>query len=638
VVLELVAQFSVGAKPYIAHFWLPLIVIGCLVCFLLFLKSVKAKNIWAMVLFGIQAVILLLGNYLYNSNGTSFQNEMINQRSDAFGTMEQLDISIWLSIICALAFAGLIAFGVWHIKHYKKNYAKTALTPKKRWKWIYLSTSIVLLIIFCTTPIVDAMVQRSRPNYHWKLERNGDRNQQRGITTNIFYELLKSGPANSVSLKGLDQIDDFIYSSISPTSTDYFGKSSGNNLVMILAESLDTHVLDKYGADSEETKKLFPNLVHMMENGMNFTNFRQKEKTDTGELLSLLGNYPTKRFINYDFHKNEYPFSLPNMFGDAFPDAKKNYFHHSSIGIYNRDKVMPQIGFDNAYGVDEMHKLENEFKARKALTTIGWSSVERNLDTEVMRHKRIRDEMFPQGEQFFTYWTTFVSHGFYNTRKTLEPYYAEMDKLGLFPRGNKHDNAWRNYAATIMDFDTALGMMYTDLQEKGILDQTTIVVVSDHETYYQNLAFNSKKSLNQISSRWDSGVFKVPFFIYDKKLQNEHPELGTTEIDKFVTSGDIMPTILDLFGIKSWENLYLGTSAFADTDPSISFSRAYGYFFNDLMLFFNKNNLLWKSSDFTQADFDEFIQRAKVHLDKLFIIDKIYFSNHFKKNEYRIPL
>ena len=85
------------------------------------------------------------------------------------------------------------------------------------------------------------------------------------------------------------------------------------------------------------------------------------------------------------------------------------------------------------------------------------------------------------------------------------------------------------------------------------------------------------------------------------------------------------------------ENLYFGTGIFDSTTESIVYSHVYKFFLSDELLFYNANELLFKSERLTKKDHDDFIERAKVYLDKLFIIDKIYFGDYFKTNNYEPP-
>ena len=89
-----------------------------------------------------------------------------------------------------------------------------------------------------------------------------------------------------------------------------------------------------------------------------------------------------------------------------------------------------------------------------------------------------------------------------------------------------------------------------------------------------------------------------------------------------------------MFGIKGWDNLYLGSSIFLD-EESIIYSRAYGIFVTDKLVCYSVNNLLYKCEDFTEQDKEDFIIRAEKHLHKKQYIDKIYYCNYFKKYDYK---
>jgi hypothetical protein len=245
-------------------------------------------------------------------------------------------------------------------------------------------------------------------------------------------------------------------------------------------------------------------------------------------------------------------------------------------------------------------------------------------------------------------------HGFYQERTNLRElgYYDFMDAHGLFPRGNRNENHWRTYAATVIDFDRAIGVMLTDLEEKNLLDDTTIVIMSDHNSYYDGLTAYAKG----LDSIFDPEGYRVPFIIYDKKLARAMDERGESRtLEKFITSVDLVPTVFDILGIPAWKNMYPGISIFCD-EESIGLSRAYKLFFSENIVCYNINDLKFKSPFFsddfignknylgTVEDYigslddpksDTFIYRAYKHLDKLFYLDKIYLGDYFKGREFR---
>ena len=134
----------------------------------------------------------------------------------------------------------------------------------------------------------------------------------------------------------------------------------------------------------------------------------------------------------------------------------------------------------------------------------------------------------------------------------------------------------------------SLGIMMDDLESKGLLDKTTIVIFGDHNSYYQELSGYVKDLEDYTTDRNYTDLYKVPLMIYDKNL-------GHKVIGKFTCTSDIVPTITDLLGINTYSNLYYGNSVLSD-EESVLYSRAYGFFVGDGVLARSMNNILFKSN------------------------------------------
>ncbi|MBQ4049224.1 MAG: sulfatase-like hydrolase/transferase, partial [Clostridia bacterium] len=203
------------------------------------------------------------------------------------------------------------------------------------------------------------------------------------------------------------------------------------------------------------------------------------------------------------------------------------------------------------------------------------------------------------------------------------------------------DDYLRTYCATVMDFDKAIGYMMEELSSKNLLGNTTICMYSDHNTYYNNLSYHAKGiELDDFNEE----LYRIPCLIYDQKLRQAMVDNGetvsadnvyhsATVIDKFTTTSDLIPTLLDIFGIKGWDNLYFGSSVFTDKE-SIIYSRAYSLFVTDEFIGYSLNGELWSADNFDKADF---IARAEKHLNKLELIDKVYYGDYFDSHEYKKP-
>jgi phosphoglycerol transferase MdoB-like AlkP superfamily enzyme len=113
------------------------------------------------------------------------------------------------------------------------------------------------------------------------------------------------------------------------------------------------------------------------------------------------------------------------------------------------------------------------------------------------------------------------------------------------------------YLEDINYTDRMLGAFFTKLKAEGLYDDSLIIVYGDHTPVLP--AF----SAGTIKYNPDTvQVKEVPLLI---KLPNE--TIGKTYVDKG-THLDIMPTILDLSGIKT-SDLMFGQSLFAQGDKAL---------------------------------------------------------------------
>ncbi len=598
-------------------------------------NSKRAQYIISIILLVLQVLIITAFIYLYDSNGTYFDWGFVSQRNDGFGTIESFKLRLGFLIPALAALTAFITTFAFYIKRHK---AKS--TIKNNLRGPVKKVVSLLLFVFTIGAIGHPVLVGFNTNNNYIDILYGKGNnpyQKQGITATLVFEAIKGPTTNIISANSYSQenIDEFIYSDLAETSK-YHGISEGNNLVLILVESFEWFPLEIY--DDEITKIIYPNLYKFREQSLVASNFYAREKTDVSEALSLLSNYPTGEFINYAFDKNSYPFSLPNMFKAHHNNNDNNTtvsaFHNNKTTFYNRDTLNKSLGFDKFYGIEFMEKqgVKNT-----------WNSLqhERNLDSDTM--DKMKSFMFPTNETFFSFNVTFTMHGFYNERETFKKqgYYDFFDEHNVFPKTSvQHANYLRTYAAAVKDFDISIGYMMDYLggnnnDNKNLLEDTTIVMFSDHNTYYNNLSYYAKG----IEEKHNSELYRIPLMIYDEKLTAAMEENNEgNEITKFTTTSDIPLTIYDLLGIKAWKNLYFGTSIFVEDVESIIYSRAYEIFVTDKLIGYSLTNLKYAHPNLTQNDLNIFEQRAKIHLEKLEFVNRMYYTNYFDNNPYLPPL
>ena len=697
IVLEMISNcFIDSGKPYLTRPWYCLALCSFLCLIMIIVKNKKAQVIIGTVILLCQTVLSVGLAFLYFCNGTFFEWSMINMRTDANGTIEKVQCEWGLMAICLVCCVLYVVFGVFYIQKTTdgrikalrkskkgKSFAEQRLDKKivvneirseertlpnyKKRKAIFYSVTSSLMVgmflIVSLIPLANGLDSMKR-SYVDKLYGSSENvYQQRGVSSNAVYECAKGLFTSKATTDDLERVEPFIYAEKADT-TKYNGISKGNNLIVVLVESFEWYTWlagEHNDYDEAVLKQLYPNLYKFYENSLSLTNFRQREKTDTSEILSLIGSNPTNKYANYDFPENAYPWSLPNVLKDYAKNVDgKNYltqsFHQNSENFYNRKTLHKSFGFDRSFFIEQM---EENYGVVNTWDENNWDKGERTPDS--LTWDAMKEEMVPSDEKmkelgcdnFYTFAITFAMHGYYVERENLknalngENYYETLDSVydakhdvtGVYPYDEEDDVKEvyyrRNYAAAVMDFDRALGVLMQRLKDTGHENDTTVILYADHNTYYNDLAYFAK-GIDVTDDRYNAELFRIPCMIYDTKLVNEYKKNndGRHTLNKFTTTADLIPTVFDIFGIPAWKNMYFGSSVFSDNE-SIIYSRSYGLFVTDKLAGYSVNKLKYVAEDFTDADLEDFIARATVHLNKLEILDKIYFSDYFSDHNYK---
>ena len=167
-------------------------------------------------------------------------------------------------------------------------------------------------------------------------------------------------------------------------------------------------------------------------------------------------------------------------------------------------------------------------------------------------------DMYSSYEQFMTYYMTISGHLEYNFMGNNMSY-KNKDAVKDLP----YSEAIKAYIAAQIELDKALEELLNKLEEKGILDDTVIVLSADHYPY--GLTTNQMKEIMNIEDeKFD--IHKNNLIIYNSKLTK------TVEVNKLGESLDILPTVLNLFGIEYDSRILMGTDLLSDNDGLVIFN------------------------------------------------------------------
>ena len=322
-----------------------------------------------------------------------------------------------------------------------------------------------------------------------------------------------------------------------PDTNEYTGIFEDKNLVMIMMESVSEAVF------SDEFKEYYPTLNKLYNEGITgINNYSPKNNCATGEseMISQTSLYSIETTCTVNAYKNNgYKEALLSMLN------KNGYYtstyHNFTDHYYYRSIYEYNLGAEKYYGVTDLGMTYSPLYKE-------WPS------DLTMMEKAI--PLFADKDKFASYMVTVTSHTPYMYSST----YGDM-YLDLF-EGLDLDIDTKRYLSKIKVVDLALEYLLDELDRRGILDDTVIVLFGDHYPYalsedeYQSIA-NYDISKNQEMDR-------TPFIIYNSETPGD-------TITNITSPIDYTPTLLNMFGIEYDPRLYLGHDVFSDYDPYVVF-------------------------------------------------------------------
>lgn len=454
-----------------------------------------------------------------------------------------------------------------------------------------------------------------------------------------------------------------------------FGTDSDGKTILIRKD----YTKNSAGEYTKVTGKNPLNSSNFGAYGLTLTNYYSKSKTDYSEASLILGNYPYNQsftthgglfgYSSKKLYSNvNYCFTLPNKLKSSGAVDVTNYMHSYISSFYGRDKLIPQFGFDNELFLDKMNTKDIE---------TGDSLSHIVKDSEVIDYYLNHTDEFdflPTDKTFLSFYTTVTTHGEYSYNALLKDNYAFLDAFDYFGKTvNGVNNAglsedWaemvRNYYAKVLDTEHMVTLILKYLMENDIFDNTTLVMFSDHQCYYdgmdvnyKNLFFTDDVTKGYSSPKyWERDTeygetfnensqdrYLVPAMIYSTKITDA--VVGTEEnahfIDKFTCAFDLTVTIFNMLGVDYNPSYYLGYTVFCETTDKVSgetielkvpaYISCTGGIFNDKISTEDGLAVKYCKSDVDlNNDLQVFSYNVTKYIDKWYKITYLYELNMFK--------
>ncbi|PWF99888.1 LTA synthase family protein [Levilactobacillus bambusae] len=320
---------------------------------------------------------------------------------------------------------------------------------------------------------------------------------------------------------------------VSP-NISYYGKEKGKNVFVIHLESFQQFLID-YKVDG---KQVTPNLNKFYHNQhtISFDNFYNQVgqgKTSDAELMlenSLYG-LPTGSAMTTYGTQNTFQAAPAILDQKGYTTAA---FHGDVPSFWNRDNTYKSWGYQ--------YFFSSSYYKQKSDYSVGYGL----KDKIFLKDSADYIQKLPQ--PFYAKLITVTNH-----------YPYELDKENVdFPATKTGDKTVDPYVQTAHYLDEAFGEFMAYLQKTGLSKNSMVVLYGDHYGISNNhrTAIADLLHKDKVTS-YDLAQFqKVPFMINASNLKGGINHTYGGEID-------VMPTLLNLLGVKDNKSIQFGEDLLA---------------------------------------------------------------------------
>ena len=340
---------------------------------------------------------------------------------------------------------------------------------------------------------------------------------------NVIESIDFTALADSTDSDILKATDEYLSNATPTRKNNYTGLLKDYNLITICAESFCPWFI------SEE---LTPTLYKLSHTGILFENYYGtfQSVTTNGEYTMCMGLYPdmsrTKTDSSFNVAGTNY---LPFCLGNALKGmGYQAWGYHDYIGdFYNRNITHANMGYT--------FKAADSGLAMK----IDWPS----SDLEMMEASV--DDYINSGEPFHAYYMTFSGHYQYNWDNAMSA--KNRDAVKDLP----YSEPVKAYIACNLELEYALEYLMQRLEEAGVADKTCIALTNDHYPYGLTEAEYNELAGQTLDTTFEK--YRNSFICYVPGLSEN------IVVDEYCSTADILPTLLNLFGVDYDSRLLAGT-------------------------------------------------------------------------------
>ncbi|WHY27583.1 LTA synthase family protein [Bacillus wiedmannii] len=542
--------------------------------------------------------IVLVGNVMFYDFYSDFITLPVLGQTSNFGQLGGSIIEI-LNYKIILAFVDIIFFFIL-LKKKALVFQTGRVTHPARFVYFLLTIGVFFANLH--------LAEKERPEL---LTRSFDRVmlvKNLGLYTHQIYDLtlqVKAGSQKALADSSkLQETENYVKTNQSEPNPNMFGAAKGKNVIVVTLESLQTFLI---GA-SVNGQEVTPFLNEFINESYYFNNFFHQTgqgKTSDSEFLIDTSLYPLNRGAVFFTHGNNDYTATPEILRQQ--GYFTSVFHANNATFWNRNIMYSALGYDRYYNELD-YKITPETNLNWGLKDIEY------FDQSV-------DILKTVDQPFYARFLTLTNHypfTYDEDTKFIEPY-------------NSGNGVFDRYIVTARYLDESIKKFIERLKADEMYDDSIIVLYGDHYGISEkhNRAMAQFLEKDQITEFDTLNLQRTPLYIHMP---------GQTEgqtISKPTGQIDMKPTILNLLGIDTTNDIRFGHDMFSDEYTGFVVLRD-GSFITDKYAYTNNtfyDRITGEIVDLPKKEAQALINRAQNELrmsDKIIEGDLLRFSESNK--------
>lgn len=370
----------------------------------------------------------------------------------------------------------------------------------------------------------------------------------------------------------LVEVNNYVRSNQPDPSEETFGAAEGRNLIVVTLESMQSFLINNEMNGQEITP--FMNELTKDEDTIYFPNFYHQTglgKTSDSEFILENSLYPLSGGAVFFTHSGNTFNSMAERLGE------KGYYtavqHANTKSFWNRDMMYQSLGIQKFHDIESYTIEEGQ--------AVNWGM------KDIPFMEQSVEQMAEMPQPFYSRLLTLTNH---------HPFYLdEEDKM--IEEFNSNSGTLNRYFQTARYLDESVKALFEDLKEKGLYENSIIVMYGDHYGISENHNEAMSQFLGREVTPYESAQLqKVPFFVHI-------PGSGKGYVDEEIGGQmDMRPTIMHLMGIETEKDLQFGGDLFSEEHEEFVIFRD-GRFVTDENVF--AGNICYDIETGTETDIAE---------------------------------